>query len=313
MVGYVVKRLLSLIPVLVGISFVTFLILRLTPGDPAEAYLRLSQIPPTESAVTAVRAELGLDRPLPVQYWDWLVKALSLDFGKSYATHRPVWDEMLLLLPPTVELAGASLVITLVLSIPMGIFSALYKDGWFDNFCRLLAFTSAAAPNFWLGFMLMYFLALKLDLLPTLGRGSWEHFILPALTLSFSYIATYIRLLRTSMLENLDQPFVLYARARGLAESRIIGRHVLKNALLPVVTALGMSIGHLLSGSVIVESVFSWPGIGRFCVSAILNRDYPVVQCFVLLMAVVFVVANLLVDIAYAWLDPRIRLKGESS
>ena len=312
MVSYIVKRLLGLIPVLVGISLITFLILRLTPGDPAEAYLRLSQIPPTEAAVAAVRTELGLDRPLPVQYGEWLVKALTLDFGRSYATHRPVWDEMMLLVPATAQLAGVSLLITLIISIPMGIFSALYKDGWFDNFCRLLAFTSASTPNFWLGFLLMYFFSLKLDLLPTLGRGSWEHFILPAVTLSFAYIATYIRLLRTSMLENLDQQFVLYARARGLRESWVIGRHVLKNAMLPVVTALGMSIGHLLSGSVIVESVFAWPGIGRFCVSAILNRDYPVVQCFVLMMSFIFVLANLLVDIAYAWLDPRIRLKEES-
>ncbi|WP_094604977.1 Nickel transport system permease protein NikB [Sporomusa silvacetica DSM 10669] len=312
MFGYIVKRLLSLIPVLVGISVITFLVLRLTPGDPAEAYLRLSQIPPTEVAIAAVRAELGLDLPLPVQYWDWLVKALTLDFGKSYTTHRPVWDEMIFLIPATAQLAGVSLFITLVFSIPMGIFSALNKDGWFDNFCRGIAFISAAMPNFWLGFMLMYFFALKLDLLPTLGRGSWENFILPAVTLSFGYIATYIRLLRTSMLENLEQQFVLYARARGLKESWVIGRHVLKNAMLPVATALGMSIGHLLSGSVIVENVFAWPGVGRFCVSAILNRDYPVVQCFVLMMAVIFVIANLLVDIAYAWLDPRIRLKGES-
>lgn len=313
MLDYIVKRLLSLIPVLVGISIITFLMLRLTPGDPAEAYLRLSQIPPTEAAVAAVRAELGLDRPLTVQYWDWLVKALSLDFGKSYATHRPVWDEMMFLLPATAQLAAVSLVFTLAVSIPMGVLSAVYKDGWFDNFCRLVAFISAAMPNFWLGFMLMYFFALQLDLVPTLGRGSWEHFILPAVTLSFSYIATYIRLLRTSMLENLDQQFVVYARARGLRESTVIGRHVLKNAMLPIVTALGMSIGHLLSGSVIVESVFAWPGIGRFCVSAILNRDYPVVQCFVLIMSTVFVLSNLLVDIAYAWLDPRIRLKGETS
>lgn len=313
MFSYIAKRLLSLIPVLMGISIITFLILRLTPGDPAEAYLRLSQIPPTEAAVAAVRTELGLDRPLPVQYGEWLVKAVTLDFGKSYTTHRPVWDEMVLLIPATAELAGASLLITLVTSIPMGIFSALNKDGWFDNSCRVIAFVSAATPNFWLGFMLMYFFALKLDLLPTLGRDSWENLILPAVTLSFSYIATYIRLLRTSMLENMDQPFVLYARARGLKESWVIGRHVLKNAMLPLVTALGMSIGYLLSGSVIVENVFAWPGVGRFCVTAILNRDYPVVQCFVMMMAVIFVMANLLVDIAYAWLDPRIRLKGESS
>jgi nickel transport system permease protein len=313
MLGFITKRLLELIPVLIGISIVTFLTLRLTPGDPAETYLRLSQIPPTEAAVAAVRAELGLERPLVVQYGDWLMKALRLDFGKSYATQRPVWAEMMYLLPATASLAAVSLILTLVISIPMGIFSALNKDGLFDQFCRLIAFIGAAIPNFWLGFMLMYFFSLKLDLVPTLGRGSWQHFILPAVTLSFSYIATYIRLLRTSMLENLNQQFVLYARARGLKEKWVIGRHVLKNAMLPVVTAVGMNIGHLLAGSVIVESVFAWPGVGRFCVFAILNRDYPVVQCYVLIMAFVFVIANLLVDIAYAWLDPRIRLKGEST
>lgn len=311
MTRFIIKRLLSLIPVLFGISLITFLLLRLAPGDPAESYLHLSQIPPTPEAVAAMRAELGLDRPLTVQYLDWLGKAIRLDFGKSYATQNNVWDEMLYMLPATAELGAVSLLITLAVSIPLGILSALHKDGLADQLCRLIAFVSASIPNFWLGFLLMYFFAMKLDVVPALGRGTWLHYILPAVTLSAGYIATYIRLLRTALLENINQPFVLYARARGLSEKRIIGRHVLKHALLPAVTALGMSVGHLLAGSVIVETVFAWPGLGRFCIFAILNRDYPVVQCFVLVSAVTFVIANLLVDIAYAWLDPRIRWRGE--
>jgi ABC-type dipeptide/oligopeptide/nickel transport system permease component len=240
-------------------------------------------------------------------------KAVQLDFGKSFATQKNVWEEVLYLLPATAQLAGVSLLFTLAASLPMGVFSALKKDGIFDQICRMVAFVSAATPNFWLGFLLMYFFALKLDILPVLGRGSWAHYILPAITLSFGYIATFIRLLRTNMLENLNQPFVLYARACGLKEKWVIGRHVLKNALLPVVTALGMCVGRLLAGSVIVESVLAWPGVGRFCISAILNRDYPVVQCLILLSATVFVIANLLVDVAYAWIDPRIRWKGDTT
>jgi len=203
------------------------------------------------------------------------------------------------------------LLIVLLISIPVGVFSALYKDTAFDQICRILAFIGASMPSFWLGFVLIYILSLELNLLPAFGRGTLAHLVLPATTLALGAAAVYTRLLRTSMLENLNQNFVLYARARGLKEKLIVARHVLKNALIPVVIAFGMTLGHMLAGSVIVENVFAWPGVGRYIVSSIFNRDYPVIQAYALFMAVVFVLLNLFADIICATLDPRIRLGGD--
>ncbi|MCL6612412.1 MAG: ABC transporter permease subunit [Peptococcaceae bacterium] len=310
MVRYVFMRLAGLVPVLLGISLVTFILVRLVPCDPAEVYLRLSQIPPTPEMVASVRADLGLDRPLYAQYLDWLWKAAHLDFGVSFATKQPVLAEITRCFPATLQLTLASMALVLLVSLPAGILAALYKDSIFDQFSRLLAFLGASVPNFWLGFLLIYLFSLKLDLLPVLGRGTPAHLALPAATLALSYAATYTRLLRTSMLDCMSADFVLYARARGLRERLVLGRHVLKNALLPVTTAFGMSIGHMLAGSVIVENVFAWPGVGRLCVYSIFNRDYPVIQCYALIMAVIFVTCNLVVDMAYRFLDPRIRLGG---
>lgn len=309
---FIINRLLMLIPVLLGMSLITFILLHLVPCDPAEVYLRLSQVPPTEEAVALVRAELGLDKPLPRQYIDWFGNVLQLDFGKSYVTRGPVWDEITRCFPATIQLTITSLLLVVLISLPTGILAALYKDSIFDQFSRVLAFTGASVPSFWLGFMLMYFFALKLDLLPALGRGGISNLVLPSITLALGHAATYTRLLRTSMLENFGRQHVLYARARGLGERLVVTRHVLKNAMLPVVTAFGMSLGHMLAGAVIVENVFAWPGLGRLCVSSIFNRDYPVIQCYVLIMAVIFVVCNLLVDIAISMLDPRIRM-GEKT
>ncbi|MFZ5646701.1 MAG: nickel/cobalt ABC transporter permease [Bacillota bacterium] len=307
---YILMRLAGLVPVLLGISIVTFILVHLVPCDPAEVYLRLSQIPPTPEMVAAVRADLGLDSPLHVQYLDWLWKAVRLDFGVSFVTREPVLAEITRCFPATIQLTLASMMLVLLVSLPTGILAALYKDSFFDQFSRALAFLGASVPNFWLGFLLMYLFSLKLDLLPVLGRGTPAHLALPAVTLALSYAATYTRLLRTSMLDSLGANFVLYARARGLRERLVLGRHILKNALLPVVTAFGMSAGHMLAGAVIVENVFAWPGVGRLCVSSIFNRDYPVIQCYALVMAVIFVTCNLLVDIAYRFLDPRIKLGG---
>jgi peptide/nickel transport system permease protein/nickel transport system permease protein len=286
--------------------------LRLVPCDPAEVYLRLSQVPPTEEAVALVREELGLDKPLPRQYIDWLGHVLQLDFGKSFVTRQPVWEEISRVIPATIQLTATALLLVVLISLPTGILAALYKDSIFDQFSRVLAFMGSSVPSFWLGFMLMYFFALKLDLLPALGRGGLSHLVLPALTLALGQAATYTRLLRTSMLENFGRRHVLYARARGLRERLVVSRHVLRNALLPVVTAFGMSLGHLLAGAVVVENVFAWPGLGRLCVSSIFNRDYPVLQCYVLIMAAIFVLCNLLVDVVISVLDPRIRM-GEKS
>ena len=305
--SFTLRRFFSLIPILLGISLLTFLLMELAPGDPAATYLRISRIPPSEKALARVRREMGLDRPLPVRYLTWLKKAAALDFGKSYATGEPVRREIAHYLPATLYLTGMAMLWILIISLPLGILSALFKDGWADHFSRLLAFVGASIPNFWLGFMLMFFFALKLGWLPPLGKGGLQYVLMPSLTLSVGQIATYIRLIRAGMLENMNQRFVIYARARGVAPKYVIGRHVLKNSLLPAVTAFGMTLGNLIVGSVLVETVFAWPGLSRFFTSAIFNRDYPVIQGYVLFMATLFVLCNLGVDLVYAWFDPRIR------
>lgn len=310
---YIGRRLLLLIPVLLAVSLVVFLLLRLGAGDPALTYLRLSQIPPTPQALAEVRAALGLDRPLVVQYADWLGRAIRLDFGSSYVTRRPVLGDLLYYLPATLELAGASLLLTILVSVPLGVLAALRRESLFDNLTRILAFTGVSMPNFWLGFLLVYWFSVQLPWLPPMGRGGLAHLILPAVTLALMSTCINIRLLRASLLENLHTRSVLYARARGVREVWVLGRHALQNALIPVVTALGMHIGELLGGAVVVEIIFAWPGVGRYAVSAVYNRDYPVMQCFTLLMTVIFVLCNLAVDLLYAWLDPRIRFGRETA
>ncbi|WP_094699628.1 nickel ABC transporter permease [Brevibacillus laterosporus] len=308
---FIVKRLTSLLPILFGISLITFILLHLTPGDPAVAYLRASHIPPTNEAVASIRAELGLDKPLYIQYVNWLEKVVQLDLGISYVSKKSIWDEIVLHFFPTMQLAFASCILIIVISLPIGMISALYKGKMIDQVSRIMAFVSVSMPAFWLGFLFIYFLSVKLDLFPVLGRGTFAHLVLPSLTLAFPYIGTYMRLLRASTLENLNEPFVVYARARGLSERVIISRHVFKKSLLPVLTGLGMSLGNMLSGAVIVETVFAWPGMGSLFVTSILQRDYPMIQSCLLFMGVIFVVCNLLVDIAYAFLDPRIKWEGE--
>ncbi|MDM5223319.1 ABC transporter permease subunit [Peribacillus sp. NJ11] len=308
---FIFKRLTSLIPILFGVSLITFILLHLIPGDPAVAYLRASHIPPTNETVAALRVELGLNKPLYVQYFGWLGKVLQLDLGMSYVSNNSVWEEIVIHFFPTVQLTFASLILIVVISLPIGMISAIYKGKFVDQFSRIAAFVSVSMPTFWFGFLLIYFLSVKLDLFPVLGRGTLAHLVLPSLTLAFAYIGTYMRLLRASMLGNLNEPFVVYARVRGLRQRLIVIRHVLKMSLLPVITGLGMSFGNMLSGAVIVETIFSWPGMGQLFVTSILNQDYPMIQGCVLFMGVIFVLCNLLVDLTYSFLDPRIRWEGE--
>lgn len=312
MLAFVVRRIAILVPILLAMSLVVFLILHFGQGDPAMAYLRLSGILPSDEAVAEARGQLGLDRPLPVQYGNWLVKAVRLDFGLSYVTRRPVLDDLLYYLPNTLYLAGASLVLTLVISLPLGIFSAIYRERFIDQVTRFFSFFGVSIPSFWLGFVLVYIFSVKLGWLPPLGREGAASLIMPAVALALMSTCINIRLLRASMLEQMGLRMVLYARARGVFERWVIGRHVLKNALIPVVTAIGMHVGELLGGAVVVEIIFAWPGVGRYVVGSIYNRDYPVLQCFILMMTVIFVLCNLIVDIIYAWLDPRIRIEGGS-
>ncbi|MBD2090198.1 ABC transporter permease subunit [Microcoleus sp. FACHB-1515] len=307
---YIVRRILQLIPVLLGISLFTFLLMQLMPSDPAIVVLRVNTIPITDAAIAAMREKLGLDRPLPIQYLNWLWNVLHLDFGNSYISDEPVLGEILHYAPVTLKLTLFTALLILLIALPLGVLSALYQDSILDHISRIFAYTGAAVPSFWLGFLLIYLFSLKLNLFPVTGSGTLAHFVLPALTLAWGPAAICTRLLRSSMLDSLSQNYVLYARARGLFERRVISQHVFKNALLPVVTFFGLSFAHLLSGAVIVENVFALPGIGRYVVKAILSRDYPVIQCFVCLSAFLFVSINLIVDLAYGYLDPRIRLGG---
>ncbi len=305
---------LALIPsMLLGVSLLVFTMLRLGPGDPALDYLRLSQVPPTDAAIADARAMLGLDRPFVVQYLDWLWHALHGDFGLSYATRRPVLPELLGYLPATLQLAGTALVVSLALSLPLGAWAAGHRGGWQDRLVRGVAVLGVSLPNFWIAFLLVATFSVSLGWLPATGSGTALHLVMPTLAIGLMSLSVNARLLRASMLEVAGARHVLYARLRGLPERAVTRRHVLRNALVPVVTATGMHVGELLGGALVVETIFSWPGIGRYAVSAIYDRDYPVIQCFTLVMTVVFVLCNLAVDLAYAWLDPRIRLAGDAA
>jgi len=304
---YLLKRLLLLIPMIFAASVMIFLLLRLGSGDPAMDYLRLSNLPPTPEMLAATRIELGLDRPLFEQYAHWLWRACHLDFGVSYATGRPVLEDVVNFLPATLQLAGAALLLILLTSVPLGIWAARHRDKMPDFAVRAVAFLGVSMPNFWLAFLLVMLFSVRLKWLPALGYGGWQHLILPAVSIAFMSLAINARLLRASMLEAAGQRHVTWARLRGLSDRQTERRHILRNASLPVITAMGMHIGELIGGTMIIESIFAWPGIGRYAVSAIFNRDYPVIQCFTLVMVTVFVLCNLTVDLLSAALDPRIR------
>lgn len=306
--GYLLGRLLYLLPVMLGVSIITFGLINLAPGDPAEVMLRSDRAGFTEAAVDALREELGLNDPLYVQYGRWLWGVLQFDWGESFRTGRPVTEEIFSRLPATLELTGAALVFMVLLAVSAGILSALYRHTFIDHMSRLGALLGASLPGFWLGLMLIYFFSVQWGVLPAMGRGGLEHLVLPAVTLGFGMAVVYARILRAGMLDVLGQEYIKVARAKGLKERWVVGRHAFKNALLPTVTLLGMGFGHLLGGAVIVETIFAWPGVGRFAVEAIFNRDFPVIQAYAFFMAAVFVLVNLLVDSSYAFLDPRIRL-----
>ncbi|OOC59328.1 nickel ABC transporter permease subunit NikB [Paenibacillus ihbetae] len=310
--SFIGKRLLAVIPIFLFATFLTFLLIHLSPVDPAEVYLTAAHIHPTEELLEQKRQEFGLDQPLLVQYTQSLMKMCRLDFGTSYVSNEPVWNEIGLRMPATLQLAFSSIVLAVIISIPIGFLAAIYKNSVFDHLSRVLAYFGASIPQFWLGYLLIFFFSVKLDLLPVQGRGSFAHLVLPSFTLALGLIAIYSRLLRTGVLEQLQEPYVLYARTRGIKEKVILGKHVLKIAISPMLTGLGMNLGKLLAGTIIVEEVFSWPGFGRYFIEAIFNRDIPVIQAYVLISACLFIVCNLIVDLVQMVLDPRISWKGRT-
>lgn len=313
MFSYLVKRLAALIIVMIGVSMITFLLVELAPGDPAEIILTKRDIDLTPQALEEARRQMGLDGPLPRRYLNWLGRLATGDLGISYASGEPVVKEIFSRLPATLELAAGGLAAMFLLAFPLGIAAALFNRTIVDHLSRLTALLGASLPSFYLGLLLISLLAVNLDWLPVMGRGTFRHLLLPSLTLGFGLAATYARLLRAGLLEVLQLDYVRAARARGIREAAVIGRHALKNALIPLVTVFGLSVGSLLGGTMVVEQVFAWPGVGRLAVQAIFNRDIPVLQGYALLMAAIYVLVNLTVDLAYRYLDPRIRLDGKEA
>lgn len=309
MIGYIVRRTLTAIPLMLAISFVCFVFINLIPSDPAEVALRVRQTPViTPEIVAQVRSELGLDDPFLVRYWHWLVSCLQFDFGVSYVNPtRTVLSEFERALPATLILSLTSLVFVIGLSLPIGFFCAVYKDGWFDRIMRGFVFITTSMPAYWIGLLLIWVVSIKLDLLPTSGSATWKHLILPAFTVSLTYISTYIRLIRNNMLETMKEDFVTYATVRGVKRHIILTKHILKNSLHTCIVAIGMSIPQLIAGTIVVENVFAWPGLGQLCISSIFNRDYPIIQTYVLFIGFLFVVFNLLFDIIQHIVDPRLR------
>ena len=303
---YVVRRVLLVIPVMLGVSLIVFLLMHFTPGDPA--LLMLGERA-TEEQLQLLRQEMGLLEPLPVQYARFLGAALQGDLGRSYRSGRPVMTEVLSRLPATAELAVAAVVIAVLIGVPVGVLSAVKQYSLLDNAGMLLALLGASLPSFWLGLMLMLLFAVNLGWLPPSGRDGLSSLVLPALTLGAGAAALITRMTRSSMLEVINQDYVRTARAKGLPEKTVIYSHAFRNALLPVVTVIGLQFGALLGGAVITETVFAWPGTGRLAVEAIRAKDYPVVQGAVLMLAFAFAIVNLLVDLLYAFLNPRIRAR----
>jgi peptide/nickel transport system permease protein len=308
---YVLRRFLLTVPVLFGVSVLVFVIMHVVPGDP----VRLIAGPDApEEVVVRIRAELGLDRPLHVQYLSFLGRALRGDLGHSLRSRAAVVDEILARFPATLELTSVSMVIAILLGIPLGLISAVRRSTWIDYLAMGTSLSTLSMPIFWVAIVAIWIFSLQLGWLPVSGRGGpvWEwdgfhHIILPGLTLSTTSIAIISRLTRSGMLEVLGREYVTTARAKGLPEPAVVGKHALKNALIPVVTVVGLQYGLLLGGAVVTETIFAWPGVGRLAMTSILQRDYPVVQGCVLLVATLFVVINLAIDLLYGWLDPRIR------
>ena len=311
MLRLILKRIIFLIPILIGISMISFLITSLSPSDPAEVAIRVNAMVPTPELVAETRSEMGLDRPIIVRWADWITSALHGDLGRSWVSGRPVAEEFSKALPATLKLAAAALAIIIPFSVLCGAVCAAREGGKTDHLIRSAVFALSALPDFWAGLLLMWLFSVFLGWLPTSGMTRPDSIILPAVTLSLAYIGTYVRLIRAEMVETNQAGRVLFAESRGLSRNRIL-LHKLLNSLRGSATALAMSIPKLIAGAFVVECIFAWPGIGRLCVTAIFNRDFPVIEAYVLLMAVCFILFNLAGDIFTAWLDPRPRRQGST-
>lgn len=305
MLRFIGQRLIATVVVLFGVSVLVFAILYLMPGDAAQTLLFGTQATPEQ--IIALRHNLGLDRPLVVQYVDYLSHVLRGDLGTSYVTHRTVNEEITSQFPATMRLAGAGMFVALLIGLPTGILAAIRRGTWIDNFASGISVLGVAVPNFWLAVLMTLLFSVKFHVFPVLGSGSLRAIVLPAIALGWGFAAIITRLVRASMIEILNQPYVTTARAKGLEERVVVLGHALKNAMIPVLTILGLQVANLLSGAVVVESIYARQGIGTLAVRGILAKDIPMIQGITIFVAAIYVLINLLVDIGYALLDPRIR------
>ncbi|MDD5953153.1 MAG: ABC transporter permease [Oscillospiraceae bacterium] len=308
---YSLKRLLQLIPILLGITLLSFALMQTASGDTVDMLIQKQGMTVTPEAQEAMRHEMGLDQPFIVQYFQWLGKILTGDMGYSYVKNTEVFPLFMKALPNTLLLTLTSIVTTICISIPLGVVSAVKQNKVTDYIIRFFSFIGNALPGFFVALLLLYIFALQLNWLPVMGNNGFQSIILPTLTLAIAMSAKYTRQVRATVLEELSKDYVVGCKARGIKGHVIILANVLKNSMLTIVTLLALSIGSLLGGTAITESIFMWPGVGKLAVDAIGNRDYQIIQVYVIWMAIIYVVINLITDLIYHFLDPRIRIKGE--
>ena len=302
---FLARRVLLAIPVLFGVATLVFALIHLIPGDPVQAMLGDAASP---ASVSELRGKLGLDRPLYVQYAAFLKRAVQGDLGTSLRTNEPVTAAIAARLPATFELALAAMLVAVAIAIPMGIVAAVWAGTGVDHAATMLALLGISMPNFWLGPLLAIVFSVSLGWLPVSGRGTLAHLVLPAITLGAPLAAVLARMTRASVMDELRELYVIAARSRGMSETRVVLKHAFRNSLIPIVTVLGLQVGGVLTGAVITETIFAWPGVGRLLIQSIGFRDYPLVQGCILLIAVTYVTVNLVTDMAYGYLDPRIRV-----
>ena len=311
---YIVRRLLHLIPILIGITFLSFVMMRLAGGDAVTYMYENAGVSVSQEIIDQAKAEYGLDKPFLVQYATWFAGMVTGDMVTSYVSHRDVYETFVSKLPATILLTFTSIVLTVLIAVPLGILSAIRQNQWMDYLIRFLSFVGNSMPNFFAALVLIYFLSVKLNLLPVItNENVAQSLVLPTLTLAISMASKYTRQVRATVLEELEKDYVTGARARGVRGRVIIWKSVMKSSMLTIVTLLALSIGSLLGGTTIVETIFMWDGVGKMAVDAITMRDYPIIQAYVAWMAVIYVLVNLVTDIIYHYLDPRVRLGGEGA
>lgn len=306
---YIGRRLLSLIPILIGITFLTFLLMYIAPGDAAQKKLTAQGVAVTQEQIDNAREEMGLNEPFLVQYGKWFVNAVTGDLGTSYKDNMSVSSKLGPAFKRTLILTCSSLLLALLVSIPIGIYSAVYQGGFWDHVFRMLSFIGNSLPNFLISILLMYFFCIKVNLFPVIASGSVQGLFLPTLALAIPMASRFVRQIRAEVLEEIGKDYVTGLSARGVKSSWLLFRNVLRNAMSAILTIVGLAVGTLMGGSVVVETIFSWPGVGKLAMDSITARDYPVIQGFVLIMAVVYVLVNLLTDLCHHWLDPRVELE----